>query len=232
MRHGEVDYFDADGRPFHPAGVPLTAAGRRQVEAAALALAGVPLDRAITSGLERASATAALVLAGRSVPLEADPCWREIETGRFSDWAGATPQQVERAILGALPADLQPADRFLGGETFASLQSRVEAAWAEVLARRDWQHLLIVAHGVVNRLLLCALLGGGLGGLGALEQDAGCINLIEVREGRHCLVRLVNHTPADCLKGGMPLSTIEGLYSQYLRGREKVSGPLSGGKGS
>jgi probable phosphoglycerate mutase len=226
MRHGEVDYFDAAGRPFRPAGVSLNEAGRRQAEAVALALAAVPLDRAITSGLERTTATAALVLAGRGVHVEADPRLREIETGRFSDWGSATAEQVERAILGALPADLQPGARFLGGETFAALQERVGPCWEEILARRDWQHLLIVAHGVVNRLLLCGLLGGGLGGLGGLEQDAGCVNLIEADGAGHCLVRLINHTPADPLKRGMTLSTIEGLYNQYLQGR--APGPRRG----
>ena len=40
--------------------------------------------------------------------------------------------------------------------------------------------MLVVAHGVVNRLILAKLLGAPLGALGKLEQDACCINLIEI----------------------------------------------------
>ncbi|HEX7637993.1 MAG TPA: histidine phosphatase family protein, partial [Burkholderiaceae bacterium] len=34
MRHGSVDYFQADGTPIPPRGVPLNAAGRAQADAA------------------------------------------------------------------------------------------------------------------------------------------------------------------------------------------------------
>jgi probable phosphoglycerate mutase len=219
MRHGEVDYFDGAGRPFRPATVPLNAEGRRQAEAAARALATVPLDLALTSGLRRTVETAELALAGRAVPVQVEPRMREIETGRLSEWAAATPEQIERVVLGALASDLTPESTFLAGESFGSLQARLTACWAEILARRDWRHLLIVAHGVVNRMLLTRLVGSGLGGIGALEQDAGCINLVEVDDAGRCLVRLANYSPANPLKQGMELTTVEGLYQQFLRGR-------------
>src|SRR5688572_22745764 len=78
MRHGEVEYFDADGRPFRPETVPLTAAGEEQARAAGAALADVLIDRAVTSGLARTNATARLVLAEREVPLDEEPRLREI----------------------------------------------------------------------------------------------------------------------------------------------------------
>jgi probable phosphoglycerate mutase len=219
MRHGEVDYFDPTGRPYRPQTVPLNAEGRLQAQAAARDLARLPLDRAITSGLVRSVETASLVTAGRDLPLETRPQLREIETGRMSEWGAAPAQDVERAVLGCLPRDLASESRFLAGETFGALRTRVTACWAEILARRNWQHLLIVAHGVVNRLLLSEIMGAGLAGLGALEQDAGCINLIDVEDAGRCLIRLINHTPANPLKAGMALTTLERLYQQYRQGR-------------
>jgi len=219
MRHGDVEYFDAAGRPYRPETVPLTERGREQARAAGAALAGVPLDRAVTSGLRRTDETAALVLDGRAVPLEPEPRLREIETGRMSEWERASDGLVRRTILEALGEELSPESRFLAGETFASCQERVRAFWADLLARRDWSALLVVAHGVVNRLLLGELLGVSLPGLGRLEQDACCINLVEVGEAGPPLVRLVNFTAHDPAKGSLVLSTLEGLYEQYLRGR-------------
>src|SRR5438128_2468477 len=94
MRHADVEYFDAAGRPHRPQTVPLTERGRQQARIAAAALAEVPFDRAVTSGLLRTEQTAQLVLAGREVPLEAEPRLREIETGRVSEWAGVSPEMV------------------------------------------------------------------------------------------------------------------------------------------
>jgi probable phosphoglycerate mutase len=219
MRHGEVDYFDPTGRPYRPQTVPLNAEGRLQAQAASRDLAAVPLDRAITSGLLRSAETASLVTAGRGLPLETRPDLREIEPGRMSEWGAAPAQDVERAVLGCLPRDLAAESRFLAGETFGALRARVTACWEEIMARRDWQYLLIVAHGIVNRLLLSEMIGAGLAGLGGLEQDAGCINVIDVDDAGRCLVRLVNHTPANPLKAGMDLSTFERLYQQYRQGR-------------
>src|SRR5579883_3048590 len=53
VRHGDVSYFDAQGRPVRPGTVPLNAEGRRQAEAGARELAGVPLDRVVVSDLRR-----------------------------------------------------------------------------------------------------------------------------------------------------------------------------------
>src|SRR5438045_147042 len=79
MRHGSVDYFDPEGKPLHPAGVPLNAEGRRQAEAVGRLLADVPLDRVITSGLPRSVETARRVIAPRSLLLEVHTELREIE---------------------------------------------------------------------------------------------------------------------------------------------------------
>ena len=219
MRHAEVEYFDREGRPQHPDHVPLNAAGERQARAAAGALAEVTFDRVICSGLPRTEQTARIVLGERAVPIEAQPRLREIEPGRFADIAAAPRELVRQAILGSLADHITPESRFLGGETFGSCADRVTAVWRGLVEDAEWRVLLVVAHGVVNRLLLAHVLGVPLAGVGRMEQDAGCINLIDVGEGGAPLVRLVNATALNPGKVGMKLSTLEGLYQQYLRGR-------------
>jgi probable phosphoglycerate mutase len=217
MRHADVSYVE-DGRAVVPETVPLTPRGQEQARAAGAVLAGVPFDRVITSGLLRTRATADLILAGRTVPAEDDPRLREIETGKLADLGPGpiTPARIRAVILGALPANLAPEHRFLAGETFAVLGRRVQEAWQALLARMDWRTVLVVSHGIVNRVLLSWLLGAPLGAVGKLEQDACCINLVEVDEAGVPLVRLVNFTPANPLKVGMTLSTLEGLARQFL----------------
>jgi probable phosphoglycerate mutase len=219
MRHGDVDYFDAAGKPYRPESVPLNAEGRRQAEAAGRELAAVPLDRVVTSGLLRSVQTAEVAVAGRGLTAKARAELREIETGKLARLAEASADEVQRAFLGALDAEVSWASSFLGGETFASLRERAWPCFQEILADRDWTQLLLVSHGVVNRVLLGGILGAGLSALGALEQDAGCINVIDVDEAGRCLVRLLNHTPLDPVKRGFTTTTMERLYVQYLGGK-------------
>jgi broad specificity phosphatase PhoE len=215
MRHGEVDYFDADGKPYRLDTIPLNAEGRLQAQDAARELAKVPLDRVVASCLARSVETANLIVYQRNLIVENRHELREIEPGRLADLAEKTPEEIERMFLGALACDLEPTARFLGGETFASLRQRVLLAYQELLAEPKWLHLLIVAHGVVNRMLLAHILGLPFSGLGKLEQDAGCINLIDVDDDGHGLVRLLNYTPANPVKAGMELTTLERLYLQF-----------------
>jgi probable phosphoglycerate mutase len=217
MRHGDVDYFDADGRPYRPEDVPLNAEGRLQAEAAGRAFKDLTFDRVVTSGLARSVQTAALVVGPRDLPLEPRPALREIETGRLRDLTQLGSAAVEQAFLCLLSRAIEPGTRFLGGETFGALLQRVWPAFQGLLDEPGWRQLLVVTHGVVNRAILASVAGGGLPGLAAFEQDAGCINVLDVDDTGRCLIRLVNHTPSNPLKHGIDLTTMERLYLQYRR---------------
>jgi probable phosphoglycerate mutase len=217
MRHGEVDYFDALGRTVRLDTVGLNAEGRMQAQDAARELAKVPLDRVVTSCMARSIETAHLVIHQRDLIVENREELREIEPGRPAELAQKTPDEIERMLLGALAHDLQPTTRFLGGETFASLRDRVLLCFHDLIADPKWLHALIVAHGVVNRMLLANVLGLPYSGLGALEQDPGCINIIDVDDAGKGLVRLMNYTPANPVKAGMELTTLERLYLQFCQ---------------
>ncbi len=67
MRHGDVSYFDEQGRPAPPNDVKLTLRGQQQAEAAAQALAGIEFQRVISSDLPRTIATAETVAGNRGI---------------------------------------------------------------------------------------------------------------------------------------------------------------------
>lgn len=210
MRHADVRYADEGGRPLEPDGVPLTGEGRRQARGAGAALAGVPLDRAITSGLPRAVETAELVLGGGGPAREARAALREIRSSRV-----ASLPHFEDAFLYALSRPQTAEDRFLGGETWGSLQQRALPCFRELLQERDWRHLLLVAHGGVNRVILLEALGGGLDGLGRIEQDPACLNILDVDDDGHLLVRLLNYTAYDPAKIHLTETTMESLFRAF-----------------
>jgi probable phosphoglycerate mutase len=215
MRHAEVAYFEADGRPLRPEGVPLTREGENQARAMRDALAGVRFDRSIASGLERTLATAKIV--APEVEPEVWPELGELEGGRLDD---IPDQDLEQAFAGVFRGIVPEETRFLGGESIGSLFDRVLPALERLLADEGWDVLLAVLHGGVNRAILSYALTGERTFLGSLEQAPACVNILDVGVD-HWLVRAVNVTPYDLAHLGGRRTTMEQLYGQYLPYRKK-----------
>jgi broad specificity phosphatase PhoE len=208
MRHAAVAYFD-NGRPLRPEDVPLTDEGIEQARAAGEALAPVRFDRVLTSGLPRTIETARIVAPG--VEAESWPELRELEGARL----GEIPEdRLERAFVhafhGVLPEDTQ----FLGGETIGSLFDRVLPALDRLLADPEWDVVLAVLHGGVNRAILSYALTARREFLGGFEQAPGCINVLDVGD-TGWIVRAVNVAPYDPVHLRGRLTTMEELWSQF-----------------
>jgi probable phosphoglycerate mutase len=215
MRHGEVEYFDGTGKPFRPDEVPLTTRGQEQARQAGEWIGRVALDRALVSPLLRTKQTAAGVLGGRALSVEEEPGIQEIAPGKLRDLP-MDPASIQRIFTQAFGTDLRPEDTFLGGETFGSLLARVNESIDRLLREPDWENVLVVAHGGVNRAILGRALGSGLASFGRMEQDPGCINIIDVDDEGRMLARLINFSPTNPIKQGHRLTTMEDLFAQYL----------------
>jgi len=211
MRHGEVNYFE-QGRPAPPEGVHLNEQGRAQATAAAHALADVSFDRVVTSGLPRTLETAAIVLGERALTVEIVPELREIRGGRLAD---IPPHELRRTFVDAMTRRLSAADTFLLGESFGDFRDRVLPAFHALIADTSWSALLLVAHRAVNRVILADVLGLDLHGIGHIEQDAGCINLLDFDEPGYGIARLINYTPYNPLKHGLALTTMEQYFLDF-----------------
>jgi broad specificity phosphatase PhoE len=208
VRHGEVAYYDDHGRPVAPDDVPITEEGRRQAAAVAELLAPVDFDRVLTSGLRRTVETARIV--APAADLEEWPELQEIRGDRL----GAIPEeQLEdefvHAFRGVVPLD----KRFLGGETIGQLFDRVLPALDRLLADPEWDTVLAVLHGAVNRAILSWALTGQRMFLGHFEQAAGCVNVLDV--GDEWIVRAVNVSPLDPAHTGSRQTTMERYWAQY-----------------
>jgi broad specificity phosphatase PhoE len=207
MRHGRVAYFD-QGRPLPPDDVPLTPEGREEARAAAAALDGIAFDRVITSGLPRTVETARIV--APEAESEAWPELREIEAGRLGD---IPEDELERTFVEAWRGVVPEETQFLGGESIGSLMDRVIPAVDRLLADTDWDVVLAVLHGGVNRAIISYALTGGRALFGNLEQAPACINVLDV--GDDWIVRAVNTTPADPAHRGRRLRTMEELWAEF-----------------
>jgi probable phosphoglycerate mutase len=221
MRHGSVTYFDSDGKPVLPESVPLNNAGREQASAAGRVFAehGVKFDRVIVSGLPRTVETATRVLAetGQDIALEEWPEFVEIRGGKLS----SIPDTELRAAFTAAFEGIAPEHlQFLGGESVGELLDRIHPAVDKLRADPDWDTVLVVLHGGVNRAILSYALTGQRIFMGNLAQTAGCINVLDVGEAAiDWVVRIVNYSPPSNLQAESRGTTMEALFHQYRQSR-------------
>jgi broad specificity phosphatase PhoE len=77
------------------------------------------------------------------------------------------------------------------GETTGEVRNRVMGALDRILCAHPGQEIAVVAHGGVNRVILCHILGMPLGNIFRIEQDHAALNIIEFWE-KYPVLKLLN----------------------------------------
>jgi probable phosphoglycerate mutase len=214
-----VSYFEPGQEPgdHDPA---LNETGIAQAKALGELLAEAPIDLALSTGLRRTAQTARLAIGPRNLAIGVIEDLSEARTGAFEDLASA--EGVEALFIGAFDDAEESGARFLIGECYEALWDRVTAAWQGLLARDDWNQLFLACHGVVNRTILAHALGTGPEIYRRIEQDPGCLNVLDVdgegQDARVAYVRLMNFTPYNATKAGMLETSLEKLWRQFVEG--------------
>ncbi len=225
MRHGFVDYTsEAVRKARDPKVATLTPRGEEEARAAGIALSEVHFDLALYSGLPRTRQTADIVLAEhpKAPNLEVDERFGELRSGTYMDFHSA--EHLAAVMTFTFEQAGEPGAEFLpGGEKFADALIRGRAALRDLLLRPGWATALVVAHEVMNRMLLADVIGAPLGASAGFEQDTGCINILdfdmvpdESGEGARIergVIKAVNLTPANYLKNGMNLRSLEAIFT-------------------
>lgn len=199
LRHGALR-GDSDKRFVGQIDMPLSSEGIDQAQALAEALLPSPIGVVHCSDLRRCRQTAEIIAGTLGVPTVEHRELREVSLG---EWDGQPRQAVAACWAGEFAArgrgiqDYRPP----GGESFADCLARALPAWESITAGDD-AAVAIVGHAGINRLLMCRLLGLPVAELFRLEQDYGCINVIE-RDGAGIRVKLINGSPSD-LAGRAP----------------------------
>jgi probable phosphoglycerate mutase len=157
LRHAE----SADPSVFHGAesDVGLSARGQRQAAAVAPVLADYRPDVIISSAMRRAVQTATPIAAACQLGLHLEPELHERRVGALS---GTTFHKNEGIWPDTLRRWLEGDTGFAppGAESFDAIRQRVVPVWRRLTRKHAGQTLIIVAHGVVCRVLLLSLLPG------------------------------------------------------------------------
>ena len=154
--------------------IPLTEHGREQAAAAAAVLATrADVDLIVSSPLMRTRDTARAVAASTGAEVEVDDDFAETD---FGVWEGLTFAEVtERwpAEMTAWLADAQAAPP--GGESFAAVGARVNAALDRLLTAHQGKTVVIVSHVTPIKTLVCRALLAPTAALFRLHLDVAAL---------------------------------------------------------
>ena len=191
VRHGQTEWNRVE-RFRGRVDIALNEVGLAQARALAERLADWPIAALYSSPLRRAVQTARPVAERLGLPVQLLPGIVDINYG---DWQERTPAQVAEAYpdLYRRWREEPHLVRFPNGESLDEVRDRAIAALREVVARHDGQAILLVAHQVVNKVLVCAMLGLDNSHFWRIRQDNGCINIFDHQYGLFTAV-LINDT--------------------------------------
>ena len=179
IRHGQTDW-NREGLLQGSSDIPLNDTGRAQAHDAFMTLRSRPWDVVVSSPLQRARETAAIIAEGLDIPL-----------------GQAYPELIERdygpleGTSAAVAIEKWPDREYPGAETLDSVATRGEAALAAIMADIGEGAVLVVCHGTIIRYTLARLAGRPVPGI-----DNGSISMLRAEQG-DWQVATVNGIPLD-----------------------------------
>lgn len=193
IRHGQVanhheyrynGHFDVD----------ITNTGVEQMHRVCEFLSSQEIHAVYSSDLQRTVKGARII--GKKLGIEPVMVHslRELNLGR---WEGLTREEA----IAKYPEEAHFSFKDLAtskvkeGENLVELRARVIPALEVILERHTHQSVCIVAHGGVNRVILSEAMKLSLDNFFSIEQDYGCLNIIDYLEDGMKVVKLLNGGP-------------------------------------
>jgi probable phosphoglycerate mutase len=198
MRHAET----AVPGVFHgfESNVDLGARGYRQAEAVAPVIAAIKPDLLVSSNMLRARRTAEAIARSCQLSIRIEPDLHERKVGNMQGTPiqnefGVWPETLARWVAGE--TDYAPA----GMESFDQIRNRVVPVWNRVTLENKGKSIVIVAHGIVCRVILLSILEG----YNAADwQRLGRIANVSISEvienGRTWRAERIGHVPDEVRK--------------------------------
>ena len=207
VRHGETDW-NVDERIQGRTDNPLNANGRSQAAALSRFLVDQPLELITSSNLLRAAQTADVVasahpMASRIPGLSelAEMCFGDFEGQRIPEivtaktavekaWADGDTARSWPGKGGESPDDVATRGR-AGLRALGLLPAEDGDRACTAAAATSARHVLVVAHGRFNKILLAAL-QGNISRASEVQQGNTCINVLDISRDGLCSVRALD----------------------------------------
>ena len=189
LRHGQVMGHE-DFRFNGYTDVELTPYGKRQLESLAETMLEQPVDEIYCSDLKRSRTGAEAFARGRGIEPVPVSELREMNLGVLEGLSYREVSEKHPNLFREWRDDIVNY-RIPDGECLGEAATRVLEALRQILDGKEGKNILIVAHGGSNRIILSQALEMDLSSAFRLEQDFGCINVIDYFSS-WTVVKLVN----------------------------------------
>jgi probable phosphoglycerate mutase len=193
VRHGQTAW-NREARFRGQTDVPLEEVGLRQAEATGQYVASRwPVAAVYASPLSRTIKTAEAIAEPQglvAVPLES---LKDINFGEFQGLLGTEAEQRYPDIFRAW-LEAPHTVRFPDGESLEIVRDRVTDALEAVVARHPDDTVALVSHTVVNRVMLCMVLGWGNDRFWRMRQETCAVNVFTVMGDGTFTIALLNDT--------------------------------------
>lgn len=200
VRHGQVEGHK-EKRYNGQTNVLLTQLGRDESARVCDSLNDIPLDAVYSSDLDRSRYCAELVAADHDLSVSTCESLRELH---FGDWETRSWAELRESYPDEWQSRLQDLVNFQvpGGESLQDAADRIRPTIREIITRHLGGAVVLVAHGGVNRIVLLDAIGASLEQAFSIEQDYGCLNVIDYFGDGNAVVKLLNGTADRRLSGG------------------------------
>lgn len=190
IRHGQVQGFEQRRYNGH-ADVALTDLGVEQYHLLKDRLADSHISACYSSDLTRCKIGANIICEQFGI----EPVHRsELRELNIGIWESLTWQEIQSRWPNEWQARLNDLVNYRvpEGENLLDVEARAMPVVREMLERHRGQELLLVGHGGLNRIILLNAIGAPLINMFNIEQNYGCLNIIDYYADGRATVKLLN----------------------------------------
>jgi broad specificity phosphatase PhoE len=144
------------------------------------------------SDLSRAIKSAEIIAEPHSIK---PVVFKDLRERNFGIWEGMTFDEIKEKYPEEFNAWANNPLKFspMQGESTIEVKERALKVFSEIIEKHKEQCIAMVAHGGINRIILCHLLGIPLENIFRIEQDFAAVNIIEFYD-EYPTVKLINFT--------------------------------------
>jgi broad specificity phosphatase PhoE len=193
-RHGETEW-NVEEVFRGQIDIELNQNGIKQAELLAEHLSGQAIEAVYSSPLKRALKTAEAIARRHKLKIETSPGLNDCD---FGQWQGLSLREVKDKYrkLYEQWAESPQSVQIPGGESLGGVRERALKVVNGVTAKHTGA-VVLVSHRVVNKVLICALLGLDDSHFWNIRQDVGGTTFFSYENGRLVLTR---HNDTSYLK--------------------------------
>lgn len=172
--------------------IGLDEMGLMQAELVGRYFKDTKIDQIYSSPLSRSWQTAERIAQFHN--LEVKPLWGIIDMS-FGNWEGHHHKEIKKIDSHTYRLWIESPHlvRIPGGETLDEVRKRAMISIEEIIKMHEGENIVLVSHRVVNKVIICGILGIDNSHFWQVAQDPTAINIIQYKNGRYIL-SLMNDT--------------------------------------